>query len=119
MRRDVIEKRYWLVYVVWIAISTAVIGATIYLPDTSRDEGRVESEEAGRRALAALQKLDPQRYAGYSVAAIAGSGRGELGPEARWVVLCDRSDRSGLSHAVVVELEADTGRLIRIRKPTQ
>lgn len=118
MHRDFIEKRYWLVYAVWIAISAAILGATIYLPDTSR-AGRVDSEEAGRQALAALQKIDPQRYAGYSVAAVAGSGRGELGPEPRWVVLCDRSERSGLSHAVVVELDADTLRLIRVRMPAQ
>src|SRR5512140_1671773 len=119
MHRDSIEKRYWLVYVIWIVISAVVVGATIYLPDASRPDGRVDSEEAGRHAIAALQNLDPQKYDGYSVAAVAGSGRGELGPRARWVVLCDRSDRRDLSHAVVVELEADSYRLIRVRKPTQ
>jgi hypothetical protein len=117
-RSDFIEKRYWAVYVLWIAVSCAIIGATIYLPDASRTNGRVESEEAERHALLALHKLDPKRYAGYEVVAVTASGRGELGEEARWVVLCDREQRSGLSSAVVVELGADDFHLMRIRKPS-
>lgn len=117
MRSEFIEKRYWVVYVVWIAISAAMVGGTVYLPDASRPSGRLDTEEASKRALEELHEMDPQRFGAYDVVAVAGSGRGELGPEARWVVLCDRSDRSALSEAVVVELDAGDFRLIRVRKP--
>jgi len=87
------------------------------MEDPSRRGDRIANEEASSRALRILRRADPQRFQGFSVVHVAFSRRGELGPEARWLVLCDPASR-GLQGSVVVELRASDGSLIRVRDAT-
>jgi hypothetical protein len=89
--------------------------------DPSRRRGRILSDDAGVRAIACLTARDANRYAGYEAVhvAYAGNREGERTDVARWVVLCDRHARTSLRDAVVVELRAEDGALLRLRKPVR
>ncbi len=117
VRRSAFERRYWLLYVAWIAVCAVAFLALRGAEDPSRPTGRLTSPEAGAIALASLQKSDPVSYHGFEVVSVAHASAGEGGREDRWVVLCDRSERTMLRDAVVVELDGRTGRLLRIRPP--
>lgn len=67
-------------------------------------------------ALQYLVQSNPA-YRSHRAMHVAFSPSGELGPEARWIVLCDRSETAGLRDAMVVEVRARDGALIRIRRP--
>jgi len=112
-----VRRRYWVLYPLWIAICAGLFIALQHRPDPSRPSGRILSNDAGVRALAILQKSDATRYSGYEAVHVAYAGRGEGGAVARWVVLCDRVPHSALHDAVVVELDAQNGSLLAIRKP--
>jgi hypothetical protein len=108
---------YWVVYPAWIALCAILFFALRGLPDPSRPGDRLGRAEAGERAIGYLLATDSQRFAGFEPVHTAHSPRGELGPEARWVVLCDRPAGERLQEAVVVEIRASDGELIRIRPP--
>jgi hypothetical protein len=110
-----LQRRFRLLYPAWIAISLLLILALRHQPDPSRSHGVFDSDEAARRAVSALRAVDGPRYAGYEVASVAYARKDELGTQPRWIVLCDRSERSGLSQAVVVELSSDGRTLLRVR----
>lgn len=110
-------RRSWLLYVLWIALCAVLFFALRGLEDPSRPKGRVLSLDAGRRAMRALTDRDPARYRDYEVVHVARARAGEGGAEDRWIVLCDRVPHSGLRDAVVVELDRESGALLRIRKP--
>ncbi|HKO59381.1 MAG TPA: hypothetical protein VJ276_26170 [Thermoanaerobaculia bacterium] len=101
-------RRWLFVYIGWIAICALLFAALRHADDPSRRAGRIQSNDAGRLAL---QHLGP-RYRGYEAVHVAGEG-------GRWVVLCDAVPHTGLSRAVVVELRASDGQVVRARPPVR
>lgn len=112
-----VRRRDWLLYPLWILLCAALFVALRGAEDPSRRPGRILSDEAAVRAVALLRARDAARYRTYEAVHVAYAGAGEGGTVARWVVLCDRVPHSGLDDAVVVELDARDGRLLRVRQP--
>jgi hypothetical protein len=112
-----VRRSFWLLYPLWIILCAVLFFALRNREDPSRRPGRILSDDAAVRAVAALRDRDCARYAGYEAVHVAYAGRGEGGGRARWVVLCDRVPHSGLREAIVVELDARDGSLLLIRKP--
>ena len=110
------RRRFWLLYPAWILICVALFFALRQLPDPARPSGRIDRDSASRLALQYLVQSNA-RYGSHTPEHIAFSPSGELGPEARWVVLCYRDEASGFHDAMVVEVRASDGALIRIRRP--
>jgi hypothetical protein len=78
--------------------------------DPSRPRGRVLSNDA---AVLAVRVLRTQaQYRAYEAVHVALSD-----DHRRWVVLCDAVPHTALQRAVVVELDAADGKLLKIRKP--
>ena len=111
MRRP---RRWWPLYGSWIVFCALLFLALANAEDPSRPEGRILSNDAGRRALALAEA---RGFTGYEVVHVARARGGEGAPEDRWVVLLDRVPHSSLRQAVVVELHEESGRLLRIRRP--
>ena len=111
MRRP---RRWWPLYGSWIGFCALLFLALANAEDPSRPEGRILSEEAGRRARAIAEG---RGFKGYGVVHVARARRGEGAGENRWVVLLDRVPRTALREAVVVELHEESGELLRIRRP--
>ena len=107
-------RRFWLLYLAWIALCAILFFALRGLEDPARPKGRILSIEAGQRALDIARA---QGLRGYEVVHVARARAGEGGGEDRWVVLLDRVPHSRLKEAVVVELGVEDGQLLRIRKP--
>jgi hypothetical protein len=107
-------RRWWPLYLGWIALCAVLFFALAGLEDPSRPKGRILSIDAGERALAVARG---RGYRGYEVVHAARARRGEGAPEDRWVVLLDKVPHTRLREAVVVELDVVEGRLLRIRRP--
>ena len=104
------------IYLVWIVVCVALFFALRGLEDPSRPKGRILSIEAGRRA----QAIAVQRgLAGYEVVHVARARRNEGAPEDRWVVLLDKVPHTRLREAVVIEVAAADGQLLRVRRPAR
>lgn len=103
----------WL-YPAWIVVCALLFLSLGGLEDPSRPKGRILSIEAGRRALAIAAE---RGLRGYEVVHVARARRGEGGTEDRWVVLLDRVPHTRLREAVVMELRAADGKLLRVRPP--
>ena len=112
-----VRRHFWLLYPLWIALCAGAFFVLRNHEDPSRRHDRILSTEAAARAVAILKKSDSTRYAAYEAVHVAYAGRGEGGRVARWVVLCDHVPHSALRDAVVVELDAQNGSLLTIRKP--
>ncbi len=110
-------RRFWPLYLVWIAVCAILFLLLRGAEDPSRRSGRIRPADAGVRALAALRDRDPGRFSSYEVIHVAFARAGEGAAERRWVVLCHRVPRSTIDDAIVVELRAEDGALLRIRKP--
>ncbi|MBV9495800.1 MAG: hypothetical protein JOZ54_16250 [Acidobacteria bacterium] len=108
-------RRWPLIYVAWIALCAVLFIALRNADDPSRRSDRIQSNEAGRRAIAILTQQDAARYRNYEPVHVAYANANEGAPERRWVVLCDAVPHTG--RGVVVELGAADGRLLRIRPP--
>ncbi|HET7437719.1 MAG TPA: hypothetical protein VFN10_23640 [Thermoanaerobaculia bacterium] len=104
-------RRVWPLALAWIALCAVLFFALRGAEDPSRRRGRILSNDAGALALRYLHRD------GYEVVHVAYAKRGEGAPENRWVVLLDRTPHSALREAFVVELAADSGKLLRIRRP--
>lgn len=109
-------RRFWPLYVGWIAFCAILFLLLRGAEDPSRRSGRILPSEAGERALAVLRERDPRRFSSYEVLHVAFARAGEGAPERRWVVLCHRRPRTTMADAIVVELRAEDGTLLRIRK---
>jgi hypothetical protein len=107
-------RRPSLAYAAWTLFCATLFFALGDLEDPSRPTGRILSNEAARRALAVARERGLREH---EVVHVAHARAGEGGAEARWVVLVDRVPHSGLREAVVIELRAGDGALIRIRRP--
>ena len=110
------RRGWWPLYAGWILLSACLFFALRHAEDPSRRHGRILSTDAGTRAEAILHE---QGLLGYEAVHVAYAGRGEGEREARWVVLCDKVPHSALRDAVVVELDAANGALLRIRPPVK
>jgi hypothetical protein len=111
MRRP---RRWWPLYVSWIAFCAFLFLALSNAEDPSRPQGRILSVDAGIRARAIAAE---RGYAGYEVVHVARARAGEGAAVSRWVVLLDRTPRTALREAIVVELDETTGALLTIRRP--
>lgn len=107
-------RRWWPLYVGWIALCAILFVALSGFEDPSRPTGRILSIDAGRRALAIAQQRGLRDY---SVVHVARARKGEGAPEDRWVVLLDHVPHTSLREAVVIELSVENGQLLRVRKP--
>jgi hypothetical protein len=106
-------RRFWWLYIAWIALCAVLFVALASLEDPARPKGRILSIDAGRQALAVARD---RGLRGYEVVHVARARAGEGGREDRWVVLLDRVPHTALAQAVVVELDAATGTPIKMRK---
>lgn len=104
-------------YAGWILLCAIAFFALRNAEDPSRPGGRILQNDAGTAAVRILRQRDPQRFRTSEAVHVAWARRGEGGKENRWVVLCDAVPHTALRDAVVVELRATDGSLIRIRKP--
>ena len=109
--------RFPALYLAWIALCVILFLAFRGAEDPSRRRGRIQSNNAGAIALSILRDRDAREYDRYEVVQVAYARAGEGAPEKRWVILLDRIPHTGLRDAVVVELRAEDGSLLRIRKP--
>ena len=114
-----VRRHFWLLYPLWIVLCAVLFFALRDHEDPSRRHDRILSNDASVRAIAILKQTDRARYAAYEAVHVAYAGRGEGGRVARWVVLCDRVPHTALRDAVVVELDAQNGSLLTIRKPVR
>ena len=110
------DRRFAGLYSIWILLCALGFFALRGAEDPSRRSGRILSDDAGRIAVDVLRKTDATRFRSYEAVHVAYAGQGEGGPLARWIVLCDRVPHTALEQAVVVELEAKTGRVIGVRR---
>ena len=116
---EFLNRRFWVFYPLWILLCALLFVALRDAEDPSRPGERIHNDEASRRAIAELRRADPQRFADFTVVNVAYARPQETGKPAHWIVLADRRDRTALRDAVVVELDAVTGKLITIRKVIQ
>jgi hypothetical protein len=107
-------RRWWPLYLGWIALCALLFVALRGLEDPSRPAGRILSIDAGLRARAIVRDRGLRDY---DVVHVARARKGEGAGEDRWVVLLDRVPHTSLRDAVVVELGLEDGRLLRVRKP--
>jgi hypothetical protein len=107
--------RYWTAYPAWIAFC-AILVLMVNAVASSSAPPALDGQAAGQVALRHVRSMGPE-YAGHEVVHVAKTRAGETGPEARFVVLCDREERSGLRHALVVELSAESGEVLEVREP--
>lgn len=111
------KRRYVPLYLGWIAICAILFFALRNAEDPSRRRGRIQSQDAGRIAMETLRARDADRFRDYHVVHIAWARRGEGAPQQRWIVLADRLPHTSLREAIVVEVAAEDGKLLRIRRP--
>ncbi|HUP49993.1 MAG TPA: hypothetical protein VNA04_14500 [Thermoanaerobaculia bacterium] len=109
--------RFWPFHLAWLLFCALLFRGLREVEDPSRRADRILSNEAGRTAMEVLRRRDAGRFRDYHVVHVAWARAGEGAPERRWVVLADRVPLTGLKDAVVVELAAEDGRLLRIRQP--
>jgi hypothetical protein len=101
----------------WTVLCIALFFGLRGAEDPSRRRGRILSQDAGRIAMEILRARDEARFEDHHVVHIAWARAGEGAPEQRWIVLIDRVPHTSLREAVVVELAAEDGKLLRIRRP--
>ena len=101
----------------WTVLCIALFFGLRNAEDPSRRQGRILSQDAGRIAMEILRSRNAGRFEEHHVVHIAWARAGEGAAEQRWIVLTDRLPHTSLREAVVVELAAEDGRLLRIRKP--
>ncbi|MCU1349354.1 MAG: hypothetical protein JWO56_2384 [Acidobacteria bacterium] len=111
------NRRFAALYATWTLLCALGFFALRGAEDPSRRAGRILSDDAATRAVTILRQTDPVRFATYEAVHVAYAGKGEGGPAARWIVLCDRVPHTALTAAVVVELEAKSGALLKVREP--
>jgi hypothetical protein len=107
----------WLALVsAWTALCGAAFVALGHAEDASRPEGRISPYLAEIVALDALEAVDSNAYARFETVDSAIYRDRETGRRV-WLVLCDDAEPSHLARAVVVEVDAETGKFVRLRRP--
>jgi hypothetical protein len=114
-----LERRWWLLYPAWILLCGALFVILQGAADPSRPAGRIEQNRAAEIAIRHLQRADATHYSGFE-AVDTSFRRGEGGSQsAAWLVLCDSTGKSTLREAVVVEVDASSGKVLRVRSPQE
>lgn len=101
--------------VAWSLLCAGAFAALGGAEDPSRPEGRISPYKAEIIALEHLRTSDPVAWARFETvdsAMFRDRDRGRL-----WLVLCDDERPSRLARAVVVEIDAASGRVVRVRRP--
>jgi hypothetical protein len=111
------NRRFAGLYATWTLLCALGFFVLRGAEDPSRRSGRILSDDAAVIAVNVLRRTDPARFLRYEAVHVAYAGRGEGGPVARWIVLCDRVPHTALEQAVVVEVEAKRGSVLGVRKP--
>jgi hypothetical protein len=107
-----VSRRYLLLYPAWILVCAVLFLALRGADDPSRPRGRVLSNDAGAIAVRVLRTQ--AQYRGFEAVHVA------LSDDHRsWIVLCDAVPHTALQRAVVVELDAASGKLLKVRAPQQ
>ncbi len=83
---------------------------------SARPEGRISPYLAEIVALDHLEALDAHAYARFETVDSAIYRDRDSGRRV-WLVLCDDAQPSHLERAVVVEIDAETGTVVRLRPP--
>lgn len=97
----------------WLAACAMAFVLLRGAPDPAEPRGRIDERRAGVEAIAALSD---SRGGAWSVVKAAPALAGEPARH-RWIVLCDRPGRTAMRQALVVDIDADTGRVDGIRRP--
>lgn len=113
---NVSSKAWWASYVVWTALCASTFVALGGAEDPSRPRGRIAPEQAEIVALEHLAALDAGAYAQF-VTVDAAIYRDPVTDRRLWLVLCDDAIPTRLTRAVVVEIDAGSGEVIRTRRP--
>ena len=108
------RRRFFAFYAAWIFICAVAFVALRGAEDPSRRHGRILSNDAADRAIAMLRAKGIRDY---DAVHVGYAKKGEAGAADRWIVLCDRVPHTRLRDALVVELRAEDGSLLTIRKP--
>ena len=110
------SRFYISLYPAWVLVCAVLFLMVRDAPDPSRPSGRMTPEKARLTALSHLRAFDAARFGEYHVIDAAVYRDLEL-DERVWVVICDSTPRSALRRAVVVDLDANDGVVIRTRRP--
>jgi len=113
---DSSPKRWFAAYAAWTALCVAAFVALGNAEDPSRPAGRISPYLAEIAALDHLETVDPKSYANYETVDSAIYRDRESGRRV-WLVLCDDEQPTRLTRAVIVEVDAASGTVIRIRPP--
>lgn len=108
------------------ATPTVILAATLWLAgcttafvflrgasDPAAPRGRIDEGRAGSEAITALSASRGGAWSVVNAAPV--SDRDPV--RHRWIVLCDRPGRTGMRQALVVDIDAETGRVEGIRRP--
>ncbi|MFA6955813.1 MAG: hypothetical protein WC538_08070 [Thermoanaerobaculia bacterium] len=107
----------WIaVFAAWTALCCAAFVAFGHAEDAARPEGRISPYLAEIVALDHLEALDATAHARFETVDSAIYRDRDSGRRV-WLVLCDDAQPSHLQRAVVVEVDAETGRVVRLRRP--
>jgi hypothetical protein len=109
-------KAWWAAYFAWAGLCAAAFVALGDAEDPSRPRGRISPYFAEIVALDHLESLDENAYAGFETVDSA-IYRDPVSGRRIWLVLCDDEQPTRLARAVVVEIDAASGRVIRTRRP--
>lgn len=103
------------VYILWILFCALLFAALRGADDPALPAGRITEREAVESAAASLEALG--REGVWREVHAAWSPAGELGDEARWVVLFAQRTPQGRQEALVIEVNGGSGKPIRVRRP--
>jgi len=104
------------VFAAWTALCAAAFVSLGRAEDASRPDGRISPYLAEIVALEHLAAADATAYAQFETVDSAIDRDRESGRSV-WLVLCDDARPSRLRRAVVVEVDAKSGRVTRTRRP--
>jgi len=107
---------YPVLYPAWLLVCAISFYALRSAPDPARPSELFTPTTAREEALGHLREFDPTRFDDYKVVD-AGVYRDPASGERSWIVLCDTVPRSALKRAVVVDLDARSGKVLRTRRP--
>jgi hypothetical protein len=117
VRRAELTSAGWLAaFTAWTALCAAAFVALGHAEDASRPEGRISPYQAEIVALDYLEALDAAAYAHFETVDSA-IYRDRQRHRTAWLVLCDDVQPSQLKRAVVVEVDAESGRVVTMRRP--
>lgn len=107
---------WWAICAAWTALCATAFVALGGAEDPSRPRGRISPYQAEIAAREHLLSVDASAYARFETVDAAIYRDPATGRRV-WLVLCDDEVPTRLARAVVVEIDAESGSVIRIRRP--